>query len=74
MWQLYRAVAVPKILYAMDVWLTPVHWKLHACKSSGSVSATNRFVSLQRTAALAITGALRSTATDVLNLHAGLLL
>ena len=71
--QLYRAVAVPKILYAVDIWLTPVHRKLHARKSSSLVSATNRFVSLQCTAALAITGALRSTATDVLNLHAGLL-
>ena len=41
MQQLYRAVAVPNILYAVDVWLTPVHWKLHAHKSSGSVGATN---------------------------------
>ena len=73
MWQLYCAVAIPKILYTVDVWLTPVHRKLHTCKSSGLVGATNRFVSLQHTAALAITGALRLTATDVLNLHAGLL-
>ena len=71
--QLYRAVAIPKILYAVDVWLTPVHRKLHTCKSSSSVGATNRFISLQHTAALAITGALHSTATDILNLHAGLL-
>ena len=73
MQQLYRVVTIPKLLYAVDIWLTPVHQKLHARKSSSSVGTTNRFVSLQHTAALAITGALRSTATDVLNLHAGLL-
>ena len=38
MWQLYHVVTVPKILYTVDVWLTPVHQKLHARKSSGSVS------------------------------------
>ena len=41
MQQLYHMVAIPKILYAVDVWLTPVYRKLHARKSSGSVSATN---------------------------------
>ena len=71
--QLYRAVAIPKILYAVDVWYTPIHKKHGAHKSSGSVGTTNKFISFQRTAALAITGALRSTATDVLDLHAGLL-
>ena len=71
--QLFHAVTIPKILYAVDVWLTPVHQKLHAHKSSGSVGTTNRFTSLQWTAALAITGVLHLTTTDILNLHSGLL-
>ena len=73
MQQLFHVVTIPKILYAMGVWLTLVHQKLHACKSSSSVGATNRFTSLQQTAALAITGALHLTTTDILNLHTGLL-
>ena len=57
--------------YAVDVWYTPPCRKEGAKKDSGSVGITNKLVSLQRMAALAITGALRSTATDALDLHAG---
>ena len=71
--QLYTAVAIPKMTYMIDVWLTlPRKWdgaKRHTC----SVNITNRFATLQRMAALAITGAMCTTATDVLDLHAGLL-
>ena len=71
MWRLYHAVTILKMTYAVDVWYTPLHRKEGAKKDSGSVGITNKLVSLQRMAALAITGALHSTATDVLDLHAG---
>ena len=71
MQQLYYAVAIPKMTYAVDIWYTPPHRKEGTKKDSGSVGITNKLVSLQWMAALAITGALHSTATDVLDLHAG---
>ena len=71
MQQLYYAVAIPKMTYAVDIWYTPPHRKEGTKKDSGSVGITNKLVSLQQMAALAITGALCFTATDVLDLHAG---
>lgn len=68
--QLYQAVAVPKMLYAADLW--------SYCDGSdipqrGSIGVAKRLTSIQRIAATAITGALRTTATDVLEAHANLL-
>ena len=71
--QLYTAVAIPKMTYAIDVWLMPPRKQDGAKRYTGSVNITNRFATLQRMAALAITGAMRTTATDVLDLHVGLL-
>ena len=69
--QLYHAVTIPKMTYAVDIWYTPPHRKEGTKKDSGSVGITNKLVSLQQMATLAITGVLCSTATDVLDLHAG---
>ena len=71
MQQLYHAVAIPKMTYAVDVWYTPQCRKEGAKNDSSSVGITNKLASLQWMATLAITGALRSTATDILDLHAG---
>ena len=71
--QLYTAVAIPKMMYAINVWLTPP-WQWDGAKGcTSSVGMVNRLASLQRVAALAITGAMRTTVTDVINLHADLL-
>jgi len=74
MHQLYSAVAVPKLTYVADVWYTPVHKQEGFRRCSGSVGVTHKISSLQWLVALAITGALRTTATDVLDLHTGILL
>lgn len=71
--QLFKAVVIPRIAYCVDVWYTPVHKKASAKNRSGSVAFTRRYASIQRMAGMAITGALRSTPTDVIDLHAGLL-
>ena len=65
--------AVPKMAYAADIWYTPVSKWQGRTQLSGSVGITGKLASLQRMATLAITGALRTTATDVLDLHANVL-
>jgi hypothetical protein len=71
--QLYLAVAVPKITYGLDVWYTPPQKKDGKAKNSGSVAAMKAIRSTQRIASLAITGSLRTTPTDLLDAHAGIL-
>ena len=71
--QLFNVVAVPKMVYAADVWYTPVSKWQGRIRSSGSVGVTGKLASLQRMATLARTGALHSTTTDVLDLHADVL-
>jgi ribonuclease HI len=71
--QLYLSVALPKITYGLEVWFTPPHRRSGAAKNSGSVSALSALQKAQRIAALAITGALRSTPNDLLDAHAGIL-
>ena len=71
--RLYSAVALPKMTYGLDVWYTPPHKTEEAARRSGSVSALRALGKVQRVAALAITGALRTTPNDFLDAHAGLL-
>ncbi|OJA18739.1 hypothetical protein AZE42_12536 [Rhizopogon vesiculosus] len=71
--QLYQAVALPKMLYAADLWFSPILRENTNSLQHGSIGVAKRISSIQRIATLAITGALRSTATDVLEAHANLL-
>ena len=72
--QLYTAVAVPKITYAADVWFTLPHYSSPTAKNrTGSVKFIKRITSAQRSMTIAMLGAMRSTAGDVLNAHASLL-
>lgn len=71
--QLYLSVALPKITYGIDVWYSPPNKPTGAIKSTGSVGTLKSLQKLQRMATLAITGALRSTPTDLLDAHAGVL-
>jgi hypothetical protein len=68
--RLYLAVAVPKLTYAADVWYTPIHLAEGLTKRCESVGVTKQ---LARVGTLAICGAMRTTATDTLDLHANLL-
>jgi ribonuclease HI len=71
--RLYNTVAIPKITYAADVWYTPTRRREGTKRSQGSVGITKRIASLQRLASIAITGALRTTASDTLDIHASTL-
>jgi hypothetical protein len=71
--RLYKAVAIPKITYAADVWFTPIHQPPGAKRRLGSVGAANRLTRVQRQAAIAITGCFRTTATDYAEAHANLM-
>jgi ribonuclease HI len=71
--QLYLSVALPKMTYGLDVWYTPPTRENEASRSKGSVSTLKSLAKIQRIATLAITGALRTTPTDLLNAHAGVL-
>jgi len=67
-------VAVLKILYAASVWLTSIQHKGEGIqKSKGSVGAATKLVRVQRMVAIHITGALQTTANDVLDAHTDIL-
>jgi ribonuclease HI len=68
----YSAVTIPKITYACDVWYTPPHRTSTGRRLKGSVGISKKLNSIQRQAAIAISGALRTTAGDAAEIHAGL--
>lgn len=71
--RLYNAVAIPKMTYGADVWYTPLHRPEGYKNDQGSVAATRQLARIQRVAALAISGALRSSPSDAVEMHIGLL-
>jgi hypothetical protein len=71
--QLYQVVAIPKMLYTADVWFTPAYWEGSDIAQRGSLGVARKMTTVQRIAAIAITGAMKTTATDVLEAHANLL-
>ena len=70
--QLYLAVALPKITYRIDLWYTPPVKPIGHTKNTGSVSALRSLQKAQRIASLAITGTLRTTSSDFIDVHAGI--
>ena len=71
--QLYTSIAMPKMMYAVDVWCGPVWKECGAKRMVGSVGMVSKLSRVQRMSALHTTGALRTMATDALNAHADLL-
>jgi hypothetical protein len=72
--QLYISITIPRMLYTADIFLTPqqnVGKRANSERSSQAV--INKLASIQRRAALMITGAMKTTATDVLEVMANLL-
>jgi len=71
--QLYISVAIPKMTYALDLWYTPPTKPIGSQRNVGSVGVLRQMQKLQRLATLSIVGGMRSTPTDLLDAHAGLL-
>ena len=70
MQQMFITVAIPKMAYAADIWYMPIYQFESKERRSSSIRVTQWLASIQRLATTAVTGVLRSTATDVLDLHA----
>ena len=66
--QFYTSVAIPQMLYGVDVFILPP-----SSGSRGKMGFITKLARIQRQAAIHITGALRTTATDTLDAHADLL-
>ncbi|KAF7372603.1 hypothetical protein MVEN_00123200 [Mycena venus] len=70
--QLFLTIVVPRMEYALPVWYRPVTERAGA-RRTGTVWVSKALGKVQRQACKLITGALRTTATDVLDFHANLL-
>ncbi|KAF5370505.1 hypothetical protein D9615_010347 [Tricholomella constricta] len=72
--QLYIAIAIPRILYAADIYLSPPRRQTETAsvKKSGR-AIINKLAGVQRRAAIMTTGAMRSTPTTALDALAGLI-
>ena len=73
MQQLYKSVALPKITYGIVTWYTPPNKHNGQSKNSSSVAALHNLKKIQRITALAITGTLRTSPNDFLDVHANIL-
>jgi hypothetical protein len=71
--QLYLTVAIPKLTYGLDVWYTPPKKKADTTWRTGSVAALAAMAKIQRKALIAMTGALATAPTDLLELHSDIL-
>ncbi|KAI0289629.1 hypothetical protein BC826DRAFT_895238, partial [Russula brevipes] len=71
--RLYNGVAIPRILYAVDVWCIPNPLKGGKPKLRGSATFIRHITSVQRIAALAVMGGLKSSPTDSLDICANLI-
>ena len=69
--RLYVAVVIPKMTYASPIWFRTIHEKPNG-RLGGSIGLAKHIASMQRLAAIRITGAMRTTAGDILDLHADL--
>ena len=71
--QLYQAVAMPSFTYAADVWFTPICRDMGEERFRGSIGMACKLSTVQRMATTAVTGALCTSASDVMEVHTNLL-
>jgi hypothetical protein len=72
--RLYLAVAVPRMLYAADVFLTPqTRDRTNATAQKSGRAIINKLSAVQRKATLSITGGMNTTANDILDVLSNLL-
>jgi len=67
------SVAIPKMTYRADIWYNPPMKKLGAKQQTGSVRVMRQLMRVQWMATLAISEALCTTPTDMLDIHTGIL-
>ncbi|KAG2125174.1 hypothetical protein DEU56DRAFT_744003, partial [Suillus clintonianus] len=66
-------IAIPKMICAADLWFSPVYQEGTANLQRGSIGVAKHLSTVQCTVTLTITGAMQSTATDILKVHSNLL-
>lgn len=71
--KLFISVALPCILYGIDVWCTPIYGNSSCGCRKGSVAAIKKLSSAQCARALAVTGGFMTSPTDSSDAHAALL-
>ncbi len=71
--KMFVSIAIPKILYAVDVWGVPKPIESLEPHRKGTSRAITKLTTTQRAGTLAVTGGLRTTPTDVLDTHAFIL-
>ena len=71
--RLYISVALPRILYAADVWCVAARGERTEKSTLGPAKTTSQMASIQRAGTLAITGGLRTSPSDALDVHAHML-
>jgi hypothetical protein len=73
--QLYLSIAVPRMLYGADIFLTPHNWVSpnKTDTKKGGRAIINKLAAIQQCAAIMITSAMRTTPTDTLDALANLL-
>jgi hypothetical protein len=71
--KMFISVAIPRILYAVDIWGTPRAIEATEVHKKGTSMAVLKLTSVQRAGTIAITGCLQTMPTDLLNLHVGTL-
>ena len=69
---LYKQMLLPAMLYAASVWLVPQRKLPDRTRTYGSVGLIRKLARVHRQACILITGAMRTTATDVLEAHLSL--
>ena len=61
------------MLYTLDIWCIPTHGEPAGACTVGSAKAIEQITTIQRVGALAITGGLSTSPTDMLDTHTHLL-
>ena len=69
----YIGVALPRILYGIDMWCVPAHKEAEGDRRKGNIHAIKKLTTMQRAGTLAITSGFHTSPTDALDAHAAIL-
>jgi ribonuclease HI/exonuclease III len=71
--KMYTSVAIPRILYGVDIWAPPTRGDNERVQTQSTRRIANKISSVQRQGTLAVVGGLRTSPTDSLCVHANIL-